>query len=196
MLHPSQSSFGCRFYWLNVDTVHERHFVSQLYQEMFRHYTFGNSSCQGIQFFFGGRPFEVRRPKCEEGRPEVLIREGPEELTLRAEEVGTQKSCVNVDQIAQERWRSPLVDADCHAFCQAIYKGIEGKDWTEFYEYFKEMRKAARVKKPNENQRAFWTGEMIFMIQNAKTTSWRETKHDWNYGKSTSKTRSWHWTKL
>ena len=37
----------------------------------------------------GSRSFEVRRPKCEEGSPEVLIREAPEELTLRAEEVGT-----------------------------------------------------------------------------------------------------------
>ena len=48
--------------------------------------------------------------KCEEASPEVLIREGPEELTLRAEEVGTQKSCLNVDHIAQERWGPPLVD--------------------------------------------------------------------------------------
>ena len=36
--------------------------------------------------------FEVRRPKFEEGCPEVSMREGPEELTLRAEEVGSQKS--------------------------------------------------------------------------------------------------------
>ena len=79
---------------------------------------YSSSSSEGL--------FEVRRPKCEEGSPEVLIREGLEELTLRAEEVGTQKSCINVDHIAQERWGSPLVDADCHAFCQAIYKGIEG----------------------------------------------------------------------
>ena len=52
----------------------------------------------------GSRSFEVRRPKCEEGEAEVLIREGPEEVTLRAEEVGTQKSCINVDHIAQEGW--------------------------------------------------------------------------------------------
>ena len=32
----------------------------------------------------GPRSFEVRRPKCEEGSPEVLIKEGPDELTLRA----------------------------------------------------------------------------------------------------------------
>ena len=52
----------------------------------------------------------------------MLIREGPEELTLRAE-VGTQKSCIDEDHVAQERWGPPLVDADWHAFSQAIYKG-------------------------------------------------------------------------
>ena len=40
---------------------------------------------------------------------------GPWELKLRAEEAGTPKSCTNVDHIAQERWRPPLVDADRHA---------------------------------------------------------------------------------
>ena len=43
-------------------------------------------------------------PKCEEGSPEELIKEGPEELALRGEEVGTQKLCINVDHIAQQRW--------------------------------------------------------------------------------------------
>ena len=47
--------------------------------------------------------FEVRRPKIEEGCPKVSIREGAEELTLRAEEVGAPKACINVDHIAQDR---------------------------------------------------------------------------------------------
>ena len=81
----------------------------------------------------GTRSFEVRRPKCEEGGPEVSTREVPEESTLRTEEVGSKKSCINVDHIEQDRWRAPLVDADWHAFCQAIYKGNEGKDWEELY---------------------------------------------------------------
>ena len=51
----------------------------------------------------GTRSFKVRRPKCEEGRPEVSIREGPEELTLRTEEVNTQNSYINVDHIAQTK---------------------------------------------------------------------------------------------
>ena len=61
----------------------------------------------------------------EEGCPEVPVRE----LTLRADEVGTWKSCINVDHIAKQRWCPPLVDADWHAFSQAICKGIEGEDW-------------------------------------------------------------------
>ena len=50
-------------------------------------------------------------------------------MTLRTEEVGVNKACINVDHIAQDRWEPPLVDAAWHAFCQAIYKGIVGRDW-------------------------------------------------------------------
>ena len=28
-----------------------------------------------------------------------------------------------------QRWSSPLVDHDWYAFCQTLYKGIEGEDW-------------------------------------------------------------------
>ena len=82
------------------------------------------------------------------------VRESPEDLTLRANEVGTWKSCINVDHIAKERWGPPLVDADWHAFCQAIYKGIQGGDWEELYDCYKEMSRAAGVKKPPEAQKA------------------------------------------
>ena len=81
----------------------------------------------------GTRSFEVRR--CEEEGHEVSIREGPEELTLRTEEVRSKKSCINVDHIAQDRWGPPLVDADWHAFWQAMYKVIEGSDWEEWYDH-------------------------------------------------------------
>ena len=53
---------------------------------------------------------KARRPKGSEGYPEV--REGPNELTLRAGEVGTWKSYINVDHIEKERWGPPLVDYD------------------------------------------------------------------------------------
>ena len=62
--------------------------------------------------------FKVRRPKGQEGYP--TVRESPDELTLRAEEVGTVKACVKADHIAKERWGPLLVDADWHALCQAL----------------------------------------------------------------------------
>ena len=73
----------------------------------------------------------------------MSIREDPEELTLRTEELGSKTACVNVDHFAQDRWRPPLVVAGWHAFCQAIYKGIEGGDWEELYEHYKEKGRAA-----------------------------------------------------
>ena len=51
--------------------------------------------------------FEVRRPKVPEGCPEVTVRESPDELTLRAEDVGTLKTYINVNHIEEERWGPP-----------------------------------------------------------------------------------------
>ena len=53
----------------------------------------------------------------------------------------------------------PLVDADWYAFCQALYKGIGGKDWEEMYDSCKIMSSMdVGVKKPQEAQkaRALW----------------------------------------
>ena len=86
------------------------------------------------------------------------VRESPDELTLRAEEVGTWKSYINVDHMEKERWGPPLVDYDWYAFCQALYKGIEGEDWGHLYDACKEMSRAVVVKKPQEAQKvkALW----------------------------------------
>ena len=51
----------------------------------------------------GTRSFAVRAPKFKEGCPRRQSGRGPEELTLRAEECGRQKSCNNVDHIAENR---------------------------------------------------------------------------------------------
>ena len=53
----------------------------------------------------GIRPFEVQKPNFREDYPEAAIREGTDELTLRAEEVGTLKACINVDHIEDDRWK-------------------------------------------------------------------------------------------
>ena len=51
-----------------------------------------------------------------------------------------------------------MEDADWHAFCQAIYKGIEGRDQEKLYEHYKEMGGAAGQRKPMEvtKARALW----------------------------------------
>ena len=74
----------------------------------------------------GLRPFYVQKPSFSEDYPEV-IRGGADDLTLRAEEVKTSQSCINIDHIEENRWGPPLV-AVWHAFCQAIFKGIEGSE--------------------------------------------------------------------
>ena len=56
--------------------------------------------------------FRVRRPKGSEGCPQVMVRESPDELTLRASEVSSWKSYINVDRTEKERWGPPLVDYD------------------------------------------------------------------------------------
>ena len=75
----------------------------------------------------------------------MTVRESPDELTLRTEEVVTSKAYINVKHI---------VGADWYAFCQALYKGIEGKGWKEMYDSFKVMSKAVGVKKTQEAQKA------------------------------------------
>ena len=46
------------------------------------------------------------------------------------------------------------MDADWHAFREAIYKGIEGEDWEELCDSYKEMSRAVGVKKPQGAQKA------------------------------------------
>ena len=68
--------------------------------------------------------------------------------------MGTLRAFVNTEHIEFERWSPPLVDADWHAFCRAIYKGIEGKEWEELYYHDREMSEAAGTKKPSESQKS------------------------------------------
>ena len=94
----------------------------------------------------GQRPFRVVRPKVG-GDSSDVRREGADDLTLRLEDFHTQKPCINANHIDEKCWRPPLVDADWHAFCQAMYKGIEVIEWEELYHHYRGMSKAAGAKK-------------------------------------------------
>ena len=60
--------------------------------------------------------------------------------------MNTWKALIDVNHIEPERWSPSLVAADWYAFCQALYKGIEGKDWEEMFDSHKEMSKTLGVK--------------------------------------------------
>ena len=81
-----------------------------------------------------------------------------DDLTLRAEEVDTLKACVNVDHIGEKSRGPPLWTQTGTFFCQAIYRGIEGKECEELYFHYREMSKAAGAQKPSESQKvkALW----------------------------------------
>ena len=66
--------------------------------------------------------FRTRRPKGSKRHPDVTVRESPDELTFRAEEA-VRGSHTPMSITKQRR------GADWCAFCQALYKGIEGEDW-------------------------------------------------------------------
>ena len=79
-----------------------------------------------------------------------------------------------------------MVDADWYAFCQALYKGIEGEDWEEVYSSYKEISRAVAVKKPQEAQKAkaLWKMKAAkdagedYSTPRVKTVSKEETKQD------------------
>ena len=101
----------------------------------------------------GTGTFKVRKPKVPEGGSDVTVRESPDELTVRAEEVKTSKAYIDANHIKAKRWGPPLVDADWSAFCQALYEGIEGKDWEDMSDSYKIISKAVWVSKKRRRLR-------------------------------------------
>ena len=81
----------------------------------------------------------MQTPKFSEAFPGAIIREGADELTLRAEEVGMQRAFIDTKDIELERWGPPLVDGDWDAFSQSIHKGLEGDEREELYYHYREL---------------------------------------------------------
>ena len=72
----------------------------------------------------GTKSIQLKKPQSSEAFQEAVIREGADKLTLREEEVRSLRNFIDTTQIELEKWRPPMVDADWHAFCQAIHHGI------------------------------------------------------------------------
>ena len=54
------------------------------------------------------------------------------EYTSRAHE-GVLRTFTDTSIVGDQRWEPPPVDADWHAFCQAIFQGVEGPEWEAMY---------------------------------------------------------------
>ena len=93
-------------------------------------------------------PWMLAEAEVPEGGSDVTIRESPDELPPRAEEVNTLEG---VDRcLTHETGKMVHSLVDQYAFCQALYKGIEGKDWEEIFDSYKEMSKPLGEKKPQD----------------------------------------------
>ena len=55
----------------------------------------------------------------------MVIRGGADEVALRAQEEGT---FIDSSNVGDQRWVPPSVDAEWHAFCQAIFQGVESDE--------------------------------------------------------------------
>ena len=101
----------------------------------------------------GIKSVQVVKLKFTGDFPEAVIREGADELTLRAEEVGVRRTFIDTAKRADRRRGPPLADAHWRALCQATYQGIEGQTWETTYFFSKELHQAVGNKKPGENQK-------------------------------------------
>ena len=89
---------------------------------------------------------KVVRPNFLADIPEAIVREGPDELTLRAEQAGVSRTFIDTTYVADFKWRPPLVDEDWHAICQAIFQAVEGPEWESMYQQFVHYTKLSMPK--------------------------------------------------
>ena len=83
----------------------------------------------------------MAKPKFTTDFPGAVIREGADELTLRAKEEGARRTFIDTSKMEKQRWGPLLVDADWHAVCQA-YQGIEGPEWEAMYYHYEDLHQA------------------------------------------------------
>ena len=87
---------------------------------------------------------KVVNPKFTTDFPEAVLREGPNEQTLRAEEEGTLHTFIGTTDVETADGGPPLVDEDWHAVCQAMLQIVEGSEWKTVYYNLKELHQAAK----------------------------------------------------
>ena len=105
----------------------------------------------------GTKSIQVKKPQFSEAFPEAVIRDGADELTLRAEEVGLLRTFVDTKHVELERW----MRTDTPSFSTITTKSLH---------------EAAGTKKPGDSQESFGqrkrqgAGTLNFTIQRIRNT--------------------------
>ena len=64
------------------------------------------------------------------------------------------RTSIDLSDVGNRRWEPPLVDEDWHAYCQAIFEGVDGPERGAVYDQYKDLHQAAKSKKSGENKKA------------------------------------------
>ena len=99
----------------------------------------------------GTTSVKVVKPKFTADFPGAVIREGADELTLRTHEEGVVRTFIDTANVEDDRYEPPLVDADWHAFCQAMCQGIEGQELETMCFHCKNLHQAAWGKQKGQS---------------------------------------------
>ena len=112
-----QLKYGCSF----VGKESQRHYGRA--QEVYRS---GQSRCSEGGWLASRHKIFLRavEPRSTADFPGAVIREGTDEVTLRAHEEGVLRSFIDTAKVEDQKWEPPPVDADWHSFCQAIWTRV------------------------------------------------------------------------
>ena len=106
----------------------------------------------------GTIPVHVKKPQFSEVSPDAVIREGADELTLRA--VGSRRTFIDTKHIRSRGGNRCWWMRFGTFFCQAVCKGIEGKEWEACCTITAEScfrRQGPKRFSDSQKAKAFWT---------------------------------------
>ena len=85
---------------------------------------------------------KVVTPKPTTDFPEAVVREGADELTLRADEEGALRTPSHRHhECGRQKMGGHRSDEDWHVICQAIFQWVEGSEWeTMYFKYAQDLR--------------------------------------------------------
>ena len=81
------------------------------------------------------------------------IKEGADDLTLRADEEALAFTFFGTKEINIEECGPSLANEDWHAICQVLYQSIETEEWYNMYETF-ELNRELHIKGQGKKMKA------------------------------------------